>query len=128
MSDLFVDAREKVGSRLADETYQSFPILLAPARGGPPLVAFLYGTLRAAREGRYYYAPHLLVRLDARSGEVVDRRRVTPAELGGPHQPEEVIGLHEVKRGRSVAEYTSGRDRLFTLYDRAALRFLDGAD
>jgi hypothetical protein len=128
MAQLVVDAREKVRKALPLETYQSYPILLEPERGAPPLVAFFYGTQRATREGRYLVAPDLLVHLDARSGEVARKRAVTPADLRGPHKPGEIAGLQPGHKGWTAEDWDRLHARLFGLYDRAALRFLDGVD
>src|SRR5262249_45053239 len=128
MAELVADARDKVQMTLPLGTYQSYPILLAPERGGPPLVAFFYGISRPTRPGKFFVAPDLLVHVDARSGEVARKRAVTPQDLGGPHQPGELTGMRAGRKGWTAEDWDRHHARLFGLYDRAALRFLDGDD
>lgn len=126
MAVLFEAARDKVHLTLPNETYQSYPIVMPPAReGGPPRVAFLYGASRSVKgEGRYFVVPDLLAILDAASGEVTERRSVVPRDLGVPEEPGKTAGLHVLAKGLTADEYTSRRKRLFELYDELAAAFL----
>lgn len=130
MSDLFELARDKVLLTLANETYQSYPILLPPWRnGGPPLAAFLYGGLRSVRnEGRYFLAPQLLATLDATTGELDTRKKVVPRDLGVSQEPGASLGVHVLAKGLTPEEYAKARARLFELYDILAAAFVAGED
>jgi len=130
MSELFELARDKILLTLPNETYQSYPILLPPWRnGGPPLAAFLYGVLRSIpKEGRHFLAPQLLVTLDATTGEVDGRKKVTPRDLGVSQEPGAPIGVHVLAQGLTAEEYTKARVRLFELYDILAAAFVLGED
>jgi hypothetical protein len=126
--ELYEVARDRVLMTLANETYQSYPILV-PAAGPDPSgrVVFLYGTLRSVpREGRYLMAPSLRAVFDATRGELLSRDAVLPADLGGSHAPGEVLGLHVLAQGMSADEYNRERARLFSSYDRLAERFFAG--
>lgn len=130
MAELFENARAKIQLTLANETYQSYPILLPPRRkGDPPLAAFLYGVSRSIRgKGRYFVAPHLLATLDATSGGVESRKEVVPRDLGVTQKAGELIGLHVLAQGMTAEEYAARRIRLFELYDLLADSFVKGED
>jgi hypothetical protein len=130
MAALFEVARTKVHLTLANETYQSYPIVLAPERpGGSPRVAFLYGVLRSIKgEGRTFFVPDLLAILDATSGDVKERRNVVPRDLGVSDDPGKVAGLHVLGKGMTADEYVARRKRLFELYDELAAAFLGNDD
>ena len=130
MSELFERARDLVLMSLPNETYQSYPILLPPWRnGGPPLAAFLYGSLRSVpKEGRYFLAPQLMATLDATTGELDNRRKAVPRDLGVSDEPGASIGLHVLAKGLTREEYVKARERLFELYDVLAASFAGGED
>ncbi len=127
LSELFEMARDRVLMDLPNETYQSYPILV-PGGQDPEAgrAVFLYGGLRSVRgKGRFFRAPYLRATLEARGGDLVSRDRVTPADLGVAHAPEETIGLHVLAKGLTPDEYADRRKRLFELYDRLAAAFLE---
>ena len=130
MAALFEAARTKVHLTLANETYQSYPIVLLPERpGGSPRVAFIYGILRSIKgEGRTFFVPDLLAILDATTGEVKERRNVVPRDLGVPDDPGKTAGLHVLGKGMTADEYVNRRNRLFELYDGLAAAFLKNED